>query len=179
MKFVIIYTSLILFVIIFNGTGICQTNEDSLRSDTSYFPIYKKKYISILAGYNFWRYHYAEFGIAMNSEESGGVHSYYSATFVSCEIKIDNKLQIGPKIGGWLSGGMSGMAMGLNLIYYTDFDQASLRLRPEIGFGMGGFKMVYGYNFRITNKDYKDLNTHVISFAYLIKLKKLKTIDIK
>lgn len=65
---------------------------------------------------------------------------------------------MGPKIGVWIGGGM---AMGLNLIYYTNFDKNSLVCRPEIGMGIEKFKLVYGYNWRWTKSLLLSINTRL------------------
>ena len=82
---------------------------------------------------------------------------------------------IGPKIGAWIAGGSGGMAMGLNLIYYTNFDQSSLRIRPEIGMGFGRFKVVYGYNIPLYNKAFEGINKSNLGIALLFSIKHLKT----
>lgn len=72
---------------------------------------------------------------------------------------------------------MSGLAVGANLIYYTDFEQSSLRIRPEIGLGFGRWKVVYGYNIPLTNKDFDGVNNSNIGIALMFGVKKIKTIQ--
>ena len=67
--------------------------------------------------------------------------------------------------------------MGLNVIYYTDFYQSSLRIRPEIGMGFGRWKVVYGYNIPLTNKRFEGVNKSNIGIVLLFGIKKLKTIQ--
>ena len=66
------------------------------------------------------------------------------------------------------------MNMGLNLINYTDFQENSLRLRPEIGIGFGVFRIVYGYNFALTNKYFEGINKHNFGLNIMLKIKTLK-----
>ena len=66
------------------------------------------------------------------------------------------------------------MAMGVNLIYYTDFHNGNLVFRPEIGFGFGNFKFVYGYNAILTKPRLDGINTSLGNIVYCFKLKKLK-----
>lgn len=125
------------------------------------------QHVSILAGYSFWHYHNIEIGVASNTFSTVGHHAYTSAYYVSSEVFIDRNPIIGPKIGGWISGGVGAMALGGSLIYYTDFDQGTLRLRPEIGMGIGAVKLTYGYNIPLANRSFNRINTHVISLHVL------------
>lgn len=67
-----------------------------------------------------------------------------------------------------------GFAMGLNLIYYTDFDRSSLVFRPEIGIGLDKAKLVYGYNWDWT-KGLNSINKHQVGLTYCFTLKRLKS----
>jgi len=135
-----------------------------------------QRHISILAGYNFWRNHYAELGVAINQYGRVGHHPAAWAYFVSNEMRIGNKVLIGPKAGAWIGGGVAGMALGINAVYYTDFEQSSLRLRPEIGIGFDRWKVVYGYNIPLSNRDFDAINRSNVSLAFLFGVKMLKTI---
>lgn len=141
------------------------------------YAIDQKQYISILTGYHYRKSHFAELGIAVNRYGRKGRHPVAWAYFVSSEVKLDKKTIIGPKIGAWMAGGQSAMALGINLIYYTDFEQSSLRLRPEIGIGLGRFKVFYGYNIPLTNKDFEGINRNVFGLAVLFGVKQVKHIQ--
>lgn len=152
-----------------------QTSTDTIPPNPIYYYANLEKHISILAGYNFWRNHFAELGLAVNQYGRVGHHPSAWAYFISSELKFDDKVLIGPKIGTWIGGGAGGMAMGLNLIYYTDFEQSSLRIRPEIGIGFERFKMVYGYNIPLYNKAFQGINKSNFGVALLFSIKHLKT----
>ncbi len=128
-----------------------------------------KKDVSILAGYNQGKYGFADIGLAINYYGTNR-HPFSLDYFVSSEIKLDNDVIIGPKIGVWLSGGV---AIGLNLIYYTDFDKSSVVFRPEFGFGIDKVKLVYGYNWGWTNS-LNTINQHQVGLTYCFTLKRLK-----
>jgi hypothetical protein len=136
-----------------------------------------ERHISVLTGFNFWSNFYGELGLSINQYGRVGHHPAAWAYFISNEIKIDNKILIGPKIGVWAGGGVGGMAMGLNLIYYSDFEQSSFRIRPEIGMGFGRWKVVYGYNIPLTNKNFEGVNKSNIGIALMVGVKKIKTIQ--
>jgi hypothetical protein len=41
--------------------------------------------------------------------------------------------------------------MGLSVVYYTDFKRGNLKLRPELGFGVGRAGILVGYNIPTIN----------------------------
>ncbi|HLP96058.1 MAG TPA: hypothetical protein VK168_18575 [Saprospiraceae bacterium] len=141
------------------------------------YDIDQKQYISILTGYHYRKSHFAELGIAVNRYGRKGRHPIGWAYFVSSEIKIDKQPIIGPKVGAWMAGGQSIMALDINLIYYTDFEQSSLRLRPEIGIGFGRFKVFYGYNIPLSNRHFEGINRNVFGLALLFGVKQTKHIQ--
>lgn len=163
--------NILLFLFISLSAHIYAQPPDTLKSYG--YETRMEKYISILIGYNQWNYGFAEIGLAKNQYGTVGVHPSAWAYFLSSEIKVDDKLMIGPKLGAWIGGGAAGMALGISMIYYTDLNEGTLRLRPEIGIGFDRFKMVYGYNILLANKDFEGINRHVVSLAYLIGVKKL------
>ena len=101
-------------------------------------------------------------------------HPFGAAAFAGCEIRMDRPTLIGPKAGVFLTGGF---AMGAQAIYYTNGTEGSFVLRPEYGIGLFKFKITYGYNFRLSNKDMPGLNTHVANAAYCFRLKRLRGDD--
>jgi hypothetical protein len=150
-------------------TGHSQNTDTVLHSWTN--KTYKKDF-SILTGYNQGKYGFADIGLAINHYGTNR-HPFSLDYFISNEIKLDKDLIIGPKIGVWLAGGF---AMGLNLIYYTDFDKNSLVFRPEVGIGIDKAKLVYGYNWHWTNS-LTNINQHQIGLTYCFTLKRLKNIE--
>lgn len=132
-----------------------------------------ERVLSVLVGYNGIKRHFLEAGFAISRLNIyDGHHFGGSAALVSTEIMIDENPTIGPKIGGWISGGM--LALGLNTIYYFNKNESSLRLRPEVRIGMSRFKFVYGYNIALSNKDFRRINTNNFSLVVLLKIKTLK-----
>lgn len=130
--------------------------------------------LRLLTGFSFGKKTFADIGISKNSNAVVGPHPFFSAYFISCEIKPGDNFILGPKVGAWIAGGVGGVAMGVNTIYYTDFEKGSLAFRPEIGFGFGNFKLVYGYNAILTKRKLDGINSHVGSVVYCFRLKKLK-----
>lgn len=132
---------------------------------------YRKKELTIITGYQLQKNHFAEIGIGIMKD---GVVGYHPSTLIyglSNELKLSNDFIWGLKAGLWMGGGMN---IGLNLVNYTDFQENSLRFRPEVGIGFGIFRMVYGYNLAIINKGFDGINTHNFGLNIMLKLKRLK-----
>lgn len=148
--------------------GITYEQNDSVKV----IHVDEEKQLGILLSYQLGKYSYGELGFAALLHSRYGFHPVSSVAFVSSEFKMGDKFIMGPKAGFWIGGGL---ALGLNAIYYTDFDEGAFVLRPEIGFGLYGFKLVYGYNWNLTNKDFRGINTHFAGITYAIPVKKTKT----
>jgi len=133
-----------------------------------------KRSVGLLTGVVFGKNTFIDIGISKNSNTVVGHHPFSSAYFVSTEVKPSDKFIIGPKIGAWAAGGVGGIAMGLNMIYYTDFDKASLVFRPEVGFGFQRFKLVYGYNAILTTHKLAGINRSLGGVVYCFRFKRLK-----
>ncbi len=100
-------------------------------------------------------------------------HWYMSNYYFGSEFTIhDKKVILAPKASYWINGGSAGMALGLSLINYTDFSTSSLKIRPEIGIGLGKFKAVYGYNIPTFNKDFAGIGKHNFNLVVYFDLKK-------
>lgn len=142
---------------------------DSTRIRLTY---QKSDHISLVAGYNYTGIRgLAELGLAFNRNVFTGRHAASLALGVSTEFWKDaSGVIIAPKVSCWTAGGV---AFGVNFLYYTDRYQASLRFRPELGFGLDMFKLAYGYNLAITNWLFEGVGTHCISLVVLLGLKKL------
>jgi hypothetical protein len=132
-----------------------------------------KRSVRLLTGVTFGKNIFFDIGVSKNSKTVVGHHPFSSAYFASTELKFGDKFIIGPKIGAWAAGGVGGISMGLNMIYYTDFHNGSLTFRPEIGIGFQNFKLVYGYNAILTRDKLDGINRNLGSVVYCFKLKKL------
>ena len=147
--------------------GHCQSADTTLPAWTT---VKYKRDFSLLVGYNQGKHAFAEIGLAINQYGTNR-HPFSFDYFISNEIKLNKEVIIGPKIGVWIAGGFG---IGLNLIYYTDFDKSSLVFRPEIGIGLDKAKLVYGYNWDWT-KGLNSINKHQVGLTYCFTLKRLKS----
>jgi hypothetical protein len=129
------------------------------------------QWYSLLAGCVLSHYGYAEIGLARFSQDEDARHYNLGAKSISVEIWPGKDVIIGPKVSIW-GGGMTPMLMGLTLAGYTDFNKACLVFRPEAGLGLEYFKVMYGYNAPLINKDFNRLNRHLVSASFFIRLKK-------
>lgn len=94
---------------------------------------------------------YLEIGFAKSIHE-GGRHGPVSfGIYLSEEIYFQQDSSVfGTKFGAythWL------FDLGFATIIYTDFENISLKLRPELGVGMGSFRAVIGYNVPTVNNN--------------------------
>jgi hypothetical protein len=152
-----------------------KDDSEDYFTDSVFHQYYKEKDLSLVLGYQLQRNHFAELGIAIKNNGVIGPHPNTSIFLFSNEVKINqmkNFFVLGQKIGVW---GGNGIAMGLNLIHYTDFRKSSLQFRPEVGMGIDIFRVVYGYNCSLVNKDFAGINKHNFTLNLLIDLKRLKT----
>lgn len=163
-------TCQLLFIFILVAVSLHAQVGDSLKQRE----VFVEKYPCLLAGYSLGAYSYAEIGFARLKNTKVGHHPFSSAYFASTEIMLGNKFILGPKIGYWMAGGAGGVAIGVNMIYYTNIDKACLVFRPEIGFGFQQFKLVYGYNANLTKYRLDRINKNLVGLTYCFKLKRLK-----
>lgn len=127
--------------------------------------------LDLLLGYNGFANSFAELGLSWRKESFGYHHPGPTlVAFASSEVRLSQNMVLGPKVGVWAGGGVAGMAMGLNLIAYTDFNEWAVRFRPEIGMGFSQFKLAYGYNVPVTNREFDRIHRHNFSFTFLLPL---------
>jgi len=110
-----------------------------------------------------------ELGIGRINKGIIGHHMSNYGIYLGTEIiwtESADKTIWGPKIGLWFDGGSSLGAGGFNFVYYTNQNEAHLRLRPEIGLGLMGFQIVYGYNIRLGNSKVYWINDHNFKISY-------------
>ena len=152
-----------IFVVSFfpNRMLFAQT-EEIVRSDST------SKTLNINLGYNYSSSHIVELGISFRNFKTAGYHMGENHLALSGEVILGNDLIIGPKISGWIAGGSSAMAMGFSLINYTDFNQNEFNVRPEIGFGLFGVKVVYGYNLKIFGDGFDEISKSSFSLIFPI-----------
>lgn len=148
------------------------------KTDTTFRKNRRADDFALMIGYNGVKYQFAEIGIGVNRycvppppKFDPPMMIVSTTYFAGSEFMLDKKPTIAPKIGIYITGFV---AFGLNAVYYMNTGGQSLRLRPEIGLGMGSFKLTYGYNIAVTNKEFYRLNKNVFSFVFPVYSKRLK-----
>lgn len=147
-----------------------QTGQPSKNYQTT------KTVIAAHFGYQYFAYHGLELGLAhARYSKQGGLH-YVRAYALAGEVVFSDSLTaFGPKAGIWITGGAAMLSLGASASYYINKNTGSLRARPEIGFGLKRFRLVYGYQFTLTEKDFLPVNApHIVTFSVLIDIKVLK-----
>lgn len=178
-------TFIIFLFLSFNAIGQIDTIEYLKKSDKDFYNnvIYDTLYLDsiyyestssngILIGLNYWKNPFFEFGYGFANYGVMWNHWSFNNLYIGSEVGIANKqIVLGPKISVWANGGSSAGALGLNLIEYTDFNESTLVFRPEIGMGMGKFKLVYGYNVKFYNKNFKYISKNNLNLIFYIDTK--------
>ena len=145
-------------------TGFGQDSDsiNSNKNDRYISKTYKKT--EVLTGFDvqYYKYNgsqetrqYVELGIA----RSVHLYNYHGPVsigyYISEEVYFGEKNIYGTKIGAYTHYMFD---VGFSIIYYTDFDKGNLKLRPEIGLGMGAFRIIGGYNIpTFANKAFPEL----------------------
>ncbi|QHI38359.1 hypothetical protein IMCC3317_37510 [Kordia antarctica] len=81
---------------------------------------------------------------------------------ISIENYINHNYIIAPKTAIWVN--LLYFNVGMSFPWYFDMEKNnSFRVRPEIGFGSGDFKLTYAVNMAITNKDMNNISKHMVS----------------
>lgn len=153
--------------------GTCHAQSDSLLP--LHYVDVKKELVTVV-GYHGARMHFLEGGIGINTHGRVGHHPSAFTRYLGCEIMADRSLVIAPKVALWMCGGT---AFAMNLLYYTDLNEATLVFRPEMGVGLSRFKLTYGYNCRLVNKSFDQLNRHSVTLSIAINLKTLEHIQVE
>ncbi len=171
--------TLVLLAVLCTGEALHAQIKDSALVRT---PIKTAEEFGLLVAFNQGSSRgYGEIGFSKNICVFDGHHPTGIAITMSSEIQnvrvINSKIGgtdetvVAPKISAWAAGGASAIAMGINELYYTNFKVGCAVIRPEIGFGIEKFKLVYGYNIVVTNRGFIPIDKHIITIAYCFKLK--------
>ena len=129
-----------------------------------------QRQLTIVTGYYYYGRSGGEIGLGKTVSDLQHVHPLWSSVYASSEFFYNNGLFMGPKVGVCAYGGMG---MGLSLIYYTNFNQSSLQLRPEVGFGMFNLRVYYGHNLHITNTRFNAVSKNLLGINVFFNAKKL------
>lgn len=145
--------------------------QDSVRQDQNairYLSYKHYKESSFTLGYNYnfgdkgengkrpepW--HFVELGF-WRSHVSIGHHAVMTNYYFANDFGLNtNDFMIGPKAGCFVGFFLFGL--GVEAVYYTDFNSGSLRFIPSLGIFTPYFKLTINPHIVITNKEFQDLN---------------------
>jgi|GEM_PF-7129588 len=100
----------------------------------------------LMVGYHGVSSHYAEVGWSLRHSQEQ--ISLYNATAqgyaLSTEVRLDRDVIMGFEASAWRT--FFGFEAGASSILYTNFDGATVRLRPQLGFGSYNWRLLFGYN---------------------------------
>lgn len=92
---------------------------------------------------------------------------YAQGMNMSVEAYFIKEPILAPKLSFWYHVFIYNL--GVSIPYYFNMNgESSLRIRPEIGFGIFRFKATYSANIAITNKDMDHVGSHFLSLIYYI-----------
>lgn len=132
------------------------------------FKINTKGYGAIL-GFQRGKYTFFEFGAERNWKTLRLIHPRVYAVTANVEYNFEHNV-IGYKVSGWTRRGRIALTYGVNLCYYTNFDQRRVGGGPVIGFKLLGFHLTNGYNFTVGDKDLVGFNPLYISLRYFFPI---------
>ena len=153
--------------------------ESSLQKSENRYKTLKQ--IEILAGIS-WQgntadkvsiMRYGEIGIAKSIHSHGRHGPATIGIYLAEEIHFGGGNSVfGTKLGFYTHYMFD---IGIAVIYYTDFQKGNLKLRPELGIGMGAIRAVFGFNIStINNRAFELLrqNNAQLSLQFMIPVKK-------
>lgn len=138
----------------------CATHAKAQTTDTIKKAASPRTQLAALIGYNLQKNSFAEIGIGMYQRGWIDYLPFLSSVSISDEISTSGKFIMGPKASVSFNIYSVPIAFVANLIDYTDFETNAWRFRPEIGLGLEGIRIVYGYNIPINNSGFGNINTH-------------------
>ena len=142
-----------------SGSRKSTSAQGNKKKNTSTYP---------LIGYNGGRCHFGELGIERGYYRDSDLYERLIAYHFSLVVGHHEQLILAPKLGGYLIGGPKNLAVGINVIDYTNFEENVVRILPEVGLGVRNFKLMYGYHLAIDGKDAAFSNTH--NFSLILPL---------
>ncbi|WP_205958035.1 hypothetical protein [Flavivirga algicola] len=160
----------ILFLISLINFGFGQNRKER---DYGY---YESLNLGIGYNYSFGDHNERDFhllDIGINKASYGGLHGGGFQYGIGTEIGLNTeKFIIGPKIGGVMN--LMGIAIGTELVTYTDFDNWTLRFVPFIGIGGEKGRLTINPHIILTNKKFRPINEGLLNFTYNLNLKRKK-----
>lgn len=148
-----------------------------LAQDTAFVaPHQVRKELGLLGGYNKeigaqdgGPIHLAELGVVRGTY--GGRHPFATAAHASVQFGLHgDKPVLVPRVGAWAA---MILGIGVELAYYTDFDEGSLVLSPGIGLFAYPLNVALKPNIYLVGGDFRPAGGGTVSLTYrLVTLKR-------
>ena len=139
--------------------ALTAKSQDSLSSYL-HWAFYQESSISIGYNYSFAEPNEENFHLIearYQKQTFGGRHASLFTLSAGSDLGINTSdLLIGPRIGALFGYGV--LFIGIDLAYYTDFEQGTLRLIPSIGMGYQQFRISINPHVRITNSNFEPID---------------------
>lgn len=138
------------------------------------FGYYKSLNVGVGYSYSFAdpyekNFHLLDIGI--NQSNYGGMHGAGYQYGIGTELGLNTESFIlGPKISGILY--YQFIALGTELVTYTDFDQFTLRLVPFFGIGADVFRLTLNPHVILINSDFKPINNGLVNLTVNLSLRR-------
>jgi len=111
--------------------------------------------------------------IGINRMTYGGMHAGGFQHGVGTEIGLNtDKFILAPKIGGVFY--FMGIAIGTELIVYTDFDKSTLRLVPFFGIGGDKGRLTINPHIILMNENFQPIDEGLLNLTINLGLKRRK-----
>lgn len=140
------------------------------------FGFYKSLNVGVGYSYSFAdpyekNFHLIDLGI--NQSHYGGMHGAGYQYGIGTELGLNTEsFTIGPKISVVLY--YQFIALGTELVSYTDFDQFTLRLVPFLGIGADVFRLTLNPHVILINPDYKPINNGLVNLTVNFSLRRAR-----
>lgn len=132
--------------------------------------VYTRSY-GALIGVQRGKYTFIELGAEKHWTKVRLVKQKTYSLGATMEYNFKNNV-IGYKVSGWTKVGRINLTYGINLCYFTNFNESRYGAGPAIGFRLLGFHFINGYNFTFGAKDFNEFNKLYISLRYFFPLEK-------
>jgi len=125
--------------------------------------------LTVVAGYSGVGYNFGEFGLGLfeTNRLSGSRVFRWINLYGGVEYGGNGRVTMAaPKVALTFDGLLT---VGVNVVDYGVVREGQWTVRPDVGFGLGYFRFVYGYNIPLEDGDF-DLPSHRMSVTFILPI---------
>ena len=134
------------------------------------FKVYTRSYGSIL-GFQRGKFTYFELGAEKHWTKVKLIKQKTYSLGANLEYNFKYNT-IGYKVSGWMKVGRINLTYGVNLCYFTNFNESRFGGGPAVGFRLLGFHFINGYNFTTGSEELNTFNKLYVTIRYFFPLEK-------